>query len=98
MEYEASGSPAPPALAVADLGPRPCSDPGSAVHAIRVFDSAGEEWSGLVAFRRAADGRDSAEAIARELRAVAASAGAPSPALALASMSEPVQLFDRRGA
>lgn len=80
-------------LAVADLGRRPSADPETAVHELRVFDPSGHEWRGLVGFSDPHDGRETPARIGDALLDLVG--GADSPLAALASMQQPIRLFER---
>jgi hypothetical protein len=68
------------------------------VHEVRAFDAEGTEWTGLVSFRQVPDGRDTPEEMARALLEVLRH-GRRRPAVeALASMDQPIRLFERSGA
>jgi hypothetical protein len=80
-------------LSVAELGERASSEPGKVVHELRVFDAAGGEWSGRVAFRDVHDGRDAPERIASALLGVVQGREG-TPTKVLASLPQPIVLFD----
>jgi hypothetical protein len=85
-------------IAVADLGERPSADPSLVVHELRAFDARGAEWKGLVAFREARDGRDTPEEMARALVEVLGEGTGRRAVSALASMQQPIRLFEHGGA